>query len=120
MVRSDVSADLAMEHGLPGLLGVRRDRNRVFVVLDLPKRADHISKNLIPGVEALAFGYLMRLRARSKAQHVSDQVAVTDDYLACCLHKDDLDHFLVSLAALLSGGAVLAEQPSELRHDEPR
>lgn len=106
MPQSTVSAELAAQHGLPGLLGLNPHRDHVFVELDLPRTADHIDESVVPGIEALAFGFLSRLLA-SQARKQEAQVAVANDYVATRIHKDDLDHFLTSLAAIISASKLL-------------
>ncbi|HEV2778943.1 MAG TPA: hypothetical protein VGX25_06025 [Actinophytocola sp.] len=107
MATSTVSADLAAQHGLPGLLGINRHHSEIFVELDLPQHADRIDEKFVPGVEALVIGFLKRLVARSKsAQREGRTAGVFDDYVAAWVHADDLDHFLISLAALWDGAAT--------------
>jgi hypothetical protein len=106
MARQDVSAELAATHNLPGLLGINQDRRRVQVELDLPQRKDHITESLIPGLEALVIGFLLRLRESSPAAKADPLVAVTDDYLCAWLRPEDLDHFLVGLAAFFKVGSL--------------
>ncbi|MGM1060211.1 hypothetical protein [Saccharothrix sp. Mg75] len=102
MAQRTVSAELAADHALPGLLGITKDRGRVVVELTLPRNIDHLPKSLLPGVEALVVGYLVRLHRRSRPTE-REQVTVTADHLTARLHKDDLPHFLVGLSALLEG-----------------
>ncbi|HEU5470899.1 MAG TPA: hypothetical protein VFV67_09630 [Actinophytocola sp.] len=107
MAKSTVSAELAAEHGLPGLLGINRQRAEICVELDLPQHADRIEEKFLPGVEALVIGFLKRLVARStSAQPQGAMVSASEDYVAAWLHEDDLDHFLISLAALWDGAAT--------------
>jgi hypothetical protein len=113
MAEADVSGDLAAEHGLPGLLGMRRLGTAVIVELDLPQHRDRIAQLLVPGVEALVVGFLKRLVHRARAPRQDRTVAVSDDYVLAFLHSDDLDHFLISLAALLNGAAIPADHPTE-------
>ncbi|NKE59711.1 hypothetical protein FXN61_24025 [Lentzea sp. PSKA42] len=81
------------------------------IELDLPKRDDRIPVDVIPGVEALALGFLIRLYERfpsSKRDHV---VAVVDNYVVAWTLADDLEHFLTALAALLKGASLPGREP---------
>jgi hypothetical protein len=110
MTKTTGSADLAAEHGLPGCLRISKHRTQIFVELDIPKHADRIDKKLIPGVEALAIGFLKRLMGRSRLTQQDRTVAVADGYVAAWLHSEDLDHFLIGLAALLDGAAAAGDR----------
>lgn len=98
------SADTASERGLPGRLNIRRLRTQVSIELDLPKREDRIDASLIPGIEGLVVGFLKRMVKRSKVTQQDRLVSVADDYIVAWVHSEDVDHFLISLAALLDGG----------------
>jgi hypothetical protein len=110
MAKADVSADLAAEHRFPGLLGIRRDGAAVIVELDLPQQRDRIDQRLVPGVEALVIGFLKRLVHQARAPRQHQTVAVSRDYVLARLRPDDLDHFLISLAALFNGADTPADQ----------
>lgn len=106
MARQNVSAELAASHGLPGLLGISPDRKQVCVELDLPQRKDRIPKSFLPGLEALVIGFQVRLSESSPASTAKHLVAIGDDYVCAWLRKDDLDYFLVSLAAFIKGATI--------------
>ena len=120
MARHDVSAELAAKHALPGLLGINRSRDRVQIELDLPKRDDRIPADVLPGVEALALGFLIRLYEKfpsSKRDHV---VAAVDNYVVAWALEDDLEHYLTSLAALLKGASLPGRKPPQENADAAR
>ena len=101
MTKSDPSTVLASQYGLRGLLGISHHGKQVCVELDLPEHDDRIDNKQLPAVEALVVGFLRRLMR--KTGHRDRTVAAQDDYVTAWVHADDLDHFLIGLAALLDG-----------------
>ncbi|QUQ68314.1 hypothetical protein JJ691_60590 [Kutzneria sp. CA-103260] len=103
---TDVSTELASQYNLPGALGITRHRTKVFVELDIPLHAERINEALIPAVEALCLGFVKRMYTASGGHRDSVNIHVGDDYVAAWASKDDLDHLLVALSALLAGAGV--------------
>jgi len=89
---------------------MRRHGAAVIVGFDLPQRPDRIDQQLVPGVEALVIGFLKRLAHRARTPKQDRTIAVSDDHVVAWLHSDDLDHFLISLAALLNGAVTPEDQ----------
>jgi hypothetical protein len=65
------------------------------------------------GCDDVLGAFLKRLTQRARAPRQDRTVAVSDDYVLARLHADDLDHFLISLAALLNGADAPADHTSE-------
>jgi hypothetical protein len=113
MAKTTDVVNLARKHGLPGHIEIRRHSTGVVVELDLPGPSDRIDEQVIPGVQALVVGFHKRLVNRSRSTGNVQLTTVTDDYVTAWVHREDLDHFLVSPTALLDGAAMLTDGRSD-------